>query len=236
MAQLASILRKSLALSGMVDRCPGIKLTPRFSAFQYTARLKLLGLTRYDTKSRRAPPEDSSATCANDSLDCCTAEDGPAHSHSNCTSDNEACFCGIQKVEDVQSLSGAPDKEPKELCGPANDGRGMPQPSPYATLGVSSGLVSSNSHLDHGLASAVITVSNEDRQTELSVINWFPSKLILITKLGYGAEVYERIMSSPLDLLINKKALWESLMKSDRKSLQLVVHKFNASLRKHPMA
>jgi len=230
MEQLASIPRKFLALSGMVDRCPDIKLTARFSAFQYTARLKLLGLTRYDMKSGRAPPENSGATCVDDSPDCCTANDGSAHLHSRCTSDKEACFCGIQKVEDEQSLFEAPHKEPKELYGPVNDDRGMSLPSPYATLGVSSELVSSNSHLDHGLASAVVTVSNEDPQAELSVTNWFPSKS------GYGAEVYERIMSSPLDLLINKAALRECLTNSDRKSLQLVVHKFNASLRKRPIA
>jgi hypothetical protein len=206
MEQLASIPRKSLALSGIVDRCPDIKLTARLSSFQYTARLKLLGLTRYDIKGRQAPPESSGATCSNNSLECCTSEDGSVHSHSRCTSDNEACFCGIQKVEDVQSVFGAPDKEPKELYGPVNDGRGMPGPSP-STLGISSEWVSSNSHLDHGLASAVITVSNEDPRAELSVTNWFPSKLILTTKLGYGAEVYERVMSSPHNLLVNKTAL-----------------------------
>lgn len=71
----------------------------------------------------------------------------------------------------MQSVFGAPDKEPKELYGPVNDGRGTPEPSPYATLGISSELVSSNGHLDHGLASAVITVSNEDPRAELSVTN-----------------------------------------------------------------
>src|SRR5947199_10762855 len=102
--QLASIPRKLLAPSGMVDRSPYIKLTAHFSAFQYTARLKLLGLTRYDTKGRRAPPANSGATYTSDSLECCTAKDGSVHSHSKCTSDNEACFCGLQKVEDVQSM------------------------------------------------------------------------------------------------------------------------------------
>jgi hypothetical protein len=171
MGQLASIPRKSLAPSGMVDRYPDIKLTARFSAFQYTARLKLLGLTRYDIKHHQVPPESPGATCSNDSLECCTAKDGSVHSHSGCTSDNEACFCGIQKVEDVQSVFGAPDKEPKELYGPVNDGRGMPEPSPYAALGISSELVSSNSHLDCSLASPVITVSNEDLRAKLFETN-----------------------------------------------------------------
>jgi hypothetical protein len=66
----------------------------------------------------------------------------------------------------------------------------MPEPSPYATLGISSTVVSSNSHLDHDLASAVITVSNDDPRAELFVTNWFPSKMNLMTKLGYIAEVY----------------------------------------------
>ena len=166
MEQLASIPRKFLALLGMADPCPDIALTARFSSFQYTARLKLLGLTRYDVKSRQAPLESSGA-CSNDSPECCTAKDGSVHSHSRCTSDNEACFCGVQKVEDVQSVLGAPEKKPKELDGPVNNGRGTPEPSPYAILGI----VSSNSHLDHGLASAVITVSNEDPRAELSVTN-----------------------------------------------------------------
>jgi len=67
----------------------------------------------------------------------------------------------------VQSVFGAPDKEPKELDSPVSDGRGTPEPSPYATLGISSESVSSNSHLDRGSASAVITVSNEDPRAEL---------------------------------------------------------------------
>jgi hypothetical protein len=137
----------------------------------------------------------------------------------------------------VQPVFGAPDKEPKELYGLVNDGRGMPEPSPNATLGISSELVSSNSHLDHGLASAVITVSNEDPRTELFVTNWFFSKLIPITKLGYVAEVYERIMSSPLHLLIDKTALREPPTESDRIPLQpCMVFKLNASLRRRPIA
>ena len=237
MEQLASIPRKSLEPPGVVDRCPDITLTARFSAFQYTARLKLLGLTRYDTKSRLAPPENSGATCTNDSLECCTARDESVHSHSRCTPDNEACFCEIRKVEKVQSVLGAPDKEPKELYGPVEDGRGMPEPSPYATLGISSKLVSSKSHLDHDPASAVSTVSTKDPQPRLPMANSFPSKSILITELEYVVEVYERIMSSSLHLRINKTALRESVAKLDRIPLQLcIVCKLNECLRKRPTA
>jgi hypothetical protein len=157
MEQLASIPRKFLALLGIVDPCPDVTLMARFSAFQYTARLKLLGLTRYDVKSHLSPPENSGGACTNDSLECCTAKDRSIHSHSRCTSDNEACFCRIQKVEDVQYTLEAPGEGPDGLH---EDNRRIPEPSPHATLGISSQLVSSNSHLDHGLASAVVNVSN----------------------------------------------------------------------------
>jgi hypothetical protein len=199
MEQLASIPRKFLALLSMVDPCPDITLTARFSSFQYTARLKLLGLTRYDVKSGLAPLENSGGTCTNDSLECC-AKDRSIHSHSSCTSGNGACFHGTQKIEDMQSAPRAPGKEPNELYSPAEDGRGIPEPSVYATLGISSKLVRSNSHLDHGLASAVVTVSNEDPRAQLPTANLLPSKLILATGSGYAVEVYEGTVFSPLHL------------------------------------
>jgi hypothetical protein len=81
MEQLASTPRKSLRLLGMVDPCPDITLTARFSSFQHTTRLKVLGLIRYDMKSGLTPLENSGGTCTSDSLDCCT-KDRSIHSHS----------------------------------------------------------------------------------------------------------------------------------------------------------
>src|SRR4051812_18033290 len=76
MEQLASIPLKFFALLSTLDPYLDITLTARFRAFQYTARLKLPGLTRYDMKGRLAPLENSGGTCTNDYLECCTARRG----------------------------------------------------------------------------------------------------------------------------------------------------------------